>query len=679
MANNDAAPATLQLLAACKLKLHQLLELVQLDRGWQGGDRAIPDALGRLLEKVFLDRSRGRSFGELDEETLQQASGRATAAHRRRREIVPYDDGEAQDAENAKKTHNITSAYRRDVVANGRASQRWLCLSFTLPDTARPPVGSPRNLRLLQEAAVPGTRPRRRAGGDATAPQPPPVPIGAPALAYLEAASPGVGFLIPSALPDLTGDRPVRNMGCTCSTSSTLSTSSACRWRLWRRSWTWWSPGISGTATRTTNCTHSGADVAQSCCYIVAHGTAGDWLSDVELLALTARTWALVYNDRSVLESHHVSAVFRRMQEAKCNPLKGLAQPEYRQFRSLVIDMVLATTCVRHEGRDPVPGELPRVDILAYVAARGRHQPPRQKSWSLHQRWTSQLNEEFFAQGDREKQLGPAVRCATARRTMVASSQVRSGGIGDPHPAGVPDEGVEVSDIVRGGQLVHPLGWPMVFVPRLVEVRAEGDVMLRGLLSYAQKGQVRHGRAALLYSVQLFSVELSYPSAHGLTSAPIAGWTTPEQQVGVFTEEPGADLLDASRAGELEGSGSACSRAAVGRARSTTKGGRAVVQVSQEMDTRLGFVLKAKDDAALGVSNRLDFDVEGVVFPEEVINHAIDASIWAVVSVPASAARTQILNFGSVAPLWRHARRCPREARGLVRTSLPSLQVVMRL
>uniref|UniRef100_A0A1I8F9X1 Zf-3CxxC domain-containing protein n=1 Tax=Macrostomum lignano TaxID=282301 RepID=A0A1I8F9X1_9PLAT len=31
------------------------------------------------------------------------------------------------------------------------------------------------------------------------------------------------------------------------------------------------------------------------------------------------------------------------------------------------------------------------------------------------------------------------------------TGHVRSGGIGDPHPAGVPDEGAEVSDIVRGG------------------------------------------------------------------------------------------------------------------------------------------------------------------------------------------------------------------------------------
>uniref|UniRef100_A0A1I8H9G6 VWFD domain-containing protein n=1 Tax=Macrostomum lignano TaxID=282301 RepID=A0A1I8H9G6_9PLAT len=93
---------------------------------------------------------------------------------------------------------------------------------------------------------------------------------------------------------------------------------------------------------------------------------------------------------------------------------------------------------------------------------------------------------------------------------LIGEPGVRSGGIGDPHPAGVPDEGAEVSDIVRGGQLVHPLGVAEVFVPRLVEVRAEGDVMLRGLLSYATEGTetflFRLGMAErlCLYSVQLF-------------------------------------------------------------------------------------------------------------------------------------------------------------------------------
>uniref|UniRef100_A0A1I8F397 SUFU domain-containing protein n=1 Tax=Macrostomum lignano TaxID=282301 RepID=A0A1I8F397_9PLAT len=63
----------------------------------------------------------------------------------------------------------------------------------------------------------------------------------------------------------------------------------------------------------------------------------------------------------------------------------------------------------------------------------------------------------------------------------LAYFYVRSGGIGDPHPAGVPDEGAEVSDIVRGGQLVHPLGWPRYLCRALlnaaVEQRAVGEAV----------------------------------------------------------------------------------------------------------------------------------------------------------------------------------------------------------
>uniref|UniRef100_A0A1I8ILD3 4a-hydroxytetrahydrobiopterin dehydratase n=1 Tax=Macrostomum lignano TaxID=282301 RepID=A0A1I8ILD3_9PLAT len=218
------------------------------------------------------------------------------------------------------------------------------------------------------------------------------------------------------------------------------------------------------------------------------------------------------------------------------------------------------------------------------------------------------------------------------KQCALSIAPVRSGGIGDPHPAGVPDEGAEVSDIVRGGQLVHPLGVAEVFVPRLVEVRAEGDVMLRGLLSYATEG-----------------------TAHGLTSAPIAGWTTPEQQV--EDDLPRSDvggkivLLEGvfPLRGETHGGG--------GRARSTTKGGRAVVQVSQEMDTRLA---SASSSWASSLKARmtlpLAFRIASTLMSRASFSQRkssimpIDASIWAVVSVPL-AARTQILNFGSVATL----------------------------
>ena len=57
---------------------------------------------------------------------------------------------------------------------------------------------------------------------------------------------------------------------------------------------------------------------------------------------------ALLYNDRAVLENHHISAAFRIMKEEECNILNNLKREEYRDFRSLVIDMVLATDMSYH-------------------------------------------------------------------------------------------------------------------------------------------------------------------------------------------------------------------------------------------------------------------------------------------------------------------------------------------
>ncbi|KAK3748126.1 hypothetical protein RRG08_005917 [Elysia crispata] len=62
----------------------------------------------------------------------------------------------------------------------------------------------------------------------------------------------------------------------------------------------------------------------------------------------TSSEVALLYNDRSVLENHHISAAFRLVREEEHNILCNLGKEEYREFRSLVIDMVLATDMSFH-------------------------------------------------------------------------------------------------------------------------------------------------------------------------------------------------------------------------------------------------------------------------------------------------------------------------------------------
>lgn len=47
------------------------------------------------------------------------------------------------------------------------------------------------------------------------------------------------------------------------------------------------------------------------------------------------------------------------------------------------------------------------------------------KEWDLHYRWTSQLLEEFFLQGDMEKKLGlPFSPLCDRNNTLIAESQI---------------------------------------------------------------------------------------------------------------------------------------------------------------------------------------------------------------------------------------------------------------
>merc|ERR1719245_2343778 len=62
-----------------------------------------------------------------------------------------------------------------------------------------------------------------------------------------------------------------------------------------------------------------------------------------DFLVRTRDDRALLYNDQSVNETHHVSAAFRLLSRRDCNFLTGLPAEQFRRLRSLVISLVLAT------------------------------------------------------------------------------------------------------------------------------------------------------------------------------------------------------------------------------------------------------------------------------------------------------------------------------------------------
>jgi len=58
---------------------------------------------------------------------------------------------------------------------------------------------------------------------------------------------------------------------------------------------------------------------------------------------------AILYNDRSVLENHHAASAFRLMQsDERFSWLVNLDYADFKRFRFIVIEAILATDLKRH-------------------------------------------------------------------------------------------------------------------------------------------------------------------------------------------------------------------------------------------------------------------------------------------------------------------------------------------
>ncbi|VDP38554.1 unnamed protein product [Soboliphyme baturini] len=196
-----------------------------------------------------------------------------------------------------------------------------------------------------------------------------------------------------------------------------------------------------------------GADVTQTANWMLCKTGTMECLSDLELFAYlfsamihdyehTGHTnnfhvqsnsdYAMLYNDRSVLENHHISSIFRMMRADKqLNILSNLTNEEYREFRNLVIEIVLSTDMSTHftqvknlktmlesaEGVD-------KVKALCFIIHCCDISHPS-KPWYIHLRWTKQLLEEFFRQGDQEAALGlPCSPLCDRHTVQMAKSQI---------------------------------------------------------------------------------------------------------------------------------------------------------------------------------------------------------------------------------------------------------------
>lgn len=149
------------------------------------------------------------------------------------------------------------------------------------------------------------------------------------------------------------------------------------------------------------------------------------------LVATNAKE-AVLYNDRSVLENHHAAQAWSLFMKEPVlyNFLCGLEAAEFKRFRFLVIENILATDLKRHfeilaefnakVNDDDAVGidwtsETDRLLMMQMVIKLADINGPA-KTHELHVRWTERISEEFYEQGDEEARLGMPISPYMDRR-----------------------------------------------------------------------------------------------------------------------------------------------------------------------------------------------------------------------------------------------------------------------
>ncbi|XP_064543841.1 high affinity cAMP-specific and IBMX-insensitive 3',5'-cyclic phosphodiesterase 8 isoform X1 [Drosophila montana] len=129
---------------------------------------------------------------------------------------------------------------------------------------------------------------------------------------------------------------------------------------------------------------------------------------------------AILYNDLTVLESHHAAITFKlTLGDDKINIFKNLDTETYKSARSTIIDMILATEMTRHFehlakfvsvfGSEVEPRELVQSEEETSILMRRMlikvadvSNPARPMQYCIE--WARRIAEEYFMQTDEEKQ-----------------------------------------------------------------------------------------------------------------------------------------------------------------------------------------------------------------------------------------------------------------------------------
>ncbi|KAM5306073.1 3',5'-cyclic-AMP phosphodiesterase 4C isoform 1-T1 [Glossophaga mutica] len=161
-----------------------------------------------------------------------------------------------------------------------------------------------------------------------------------------------------------------------------------------------------------------------------------------QFLINTNSELALMYNDTSVLENHHLAVGFKLLQADNCNIFQNLSTKQWLSLRRMVIDMVLATDMSKHMnlladlktmvetkkvtslGVLLLDNYSDRIQVLQNLVHCADLSNPT-KPLPLYRQWTDRIMAEFFQQGDREREAGMDISPMCDKHTAsVEKSQV---------------------------------------------------------------------------------------------------------------------------------------------------------------------------------------------------------------------------------------------------------------
>nr|XP_036222186.1 cAMP-specific 3',5'-cyclic phosphodiesterase isoform X6 [Bactrocera oleae] len=142
-----------------------------------------------------------------------------------------------------------------------------------------------------------------------------------------------------------------------------------------------------------------------------------------QFLVNSSSELALMYNDESVLENHHLAVAFKLLQNQGCDIFCNMQKKQRQTLRKMVIDIVLSTDMSKHmslladlktmvetkkvagSGVLLLDNYTDRIQVLENLVHCADLSNPT-KPLQLYKRWVSLLMEEFFLQGDKERESG---------------------------------------------------------------------------------------------------------------------------------------------------------------------------------------------------------------------------------------------------------------------------------